>query len=29
MILGYVGVFGLRSELCEIAVTTDKAGDTF
>lgn len=29
MLLGYVGVFGLRSELCEIAVTTDNAGDTF
>ena len=28
-LLGYVGVFGLRSELCELAVTTDKAGDTF
>lgn len=28
-VLGYVGVFGLRSELCEIAVTPDKAGDTF
>ena len=29
ILLGYVGVFGLRSELCELAVTTDKAGDTF
>ena len=28
-VLGYVGVFGLRSELCEVAVTNDKAGDTF
>lgn len=28
-VLGYVGVFGLRSELCEIAATPDKAGDTF
>ena len=27
--LGYVGVFGLRSELPQIALTTDKAGDTF
>ena len=29
VVLGYVGVFGLRSELCEISITTDKAGDTF
>lgn len=29
VVLGYVGVFGLRSELCEIAVTPDRAGDTF
>ncbi len=29
LILGYVGVFGLRSELCEVAVTPDKAGDAF
>ena len=29
VVLGYVGVFGLRSELCEVAVTTDRAGDTF
>ena len=28
-VLGYVGVFGLRSELCEVAVTNEKAGDTF
>ena len=29
IVLGYVGIFGLRSELFEIAVTTDEAGDTF
>ena len=29
VVLGYVGVFGLRSELCEIGATTDRAGDTF
>ncbi|MBR3248144.1 MAG: hypothetical protein IKG03_07100 [Clostridiales bacterium] len=29
IVLGYVGVFGLRSELCEVSVTTDKAGDSF
>ena len=29
VVLGYVGVFGLRSELCEIAVTNDRAGDVF
>ena len=29
VVLGYVGVFGLRSELCEISITTDRAGDTF
>ena len=29
VVLGYVGVFGLRSELCEVAATTDRAGDTF
>lgn len=28
-VLGYVGVFGLRSELCEVSITTDRAGDTF
>ena len=28
-VLGYVGIFGLRSELFEVAVTTDEAGDTF
>ena len=29
MLLGYVGVFSSRSELCEIAVTPDKAEDTY
>ncbi len=29
VVLGYVGVFGLRSELCEVSATTDRAGDTF
>ena len=29
VVLGYVGVFGLRSELCDVAITTDRAGDTF
>ena len=29
IVLGYVGIFGLRSELFEIAVTTDEAGDMF
>ena len=29
VVLGYVGIFGLRSELCEIGATTDRAGDTF
>ena len=29
IVLGYVGVFGLRSELCEISATPDKADDTF
>ena len=28
-VLGYVGIFGLRSELFEISITTDKADDTF
>ena len=29
IVLGYIGVFGLRSELFEVAATPDKAGDTF
>ena len=29
IVLGYVGVFGLRSELFEVALTPDNAGDTF
>ena len=29
IVLGYVGVFGLRSELFEIAINTDRADDTF
>lgn len=29
ILLGYVGVFGLRSELCEVTATSDKAGDAF
>lgn len=29
IVLGYVGVFSSRSELCEIAVTPDKAEDTY
>lgn len=29
IVLGYVGVFGLRSELCDIVITADNAGDTF
>ncbi len=29
IVLSYVGIFGLRSELCEIAITSDKAGDTY
>ena len=29
IVLGYVGVFGLRSELCEVSATPDKADDTF
>ena len=29
IVLGYVGIFGLRSELFEVAVTTDEAGDSF
>ena len=29
MVLGYVGVFGLSSELCEVSVTPDRAEDTF
>ena len=28
-VLGYVGIFGLRSELFEISITPDKADDTF
>ena len=28
-VLGYVGVFGQRSELCTVAVTNDRAGDVF
>ena len=27
--LGYIGIFGLRSELPEVAITTERAGDTF
>ena len=29
IVLGYVGIFGLRSELFEIAITTDRADDSF
>ena len=29
VVLGYVGVFGLRSELCEVSATPDKADDTY
>ena len=29
ILLGYVGIFGLRSELFEIAITADRADDTF
>ena len=29
IVLGYIGVFSSRSELCEIAVTPDKAEDTY
>lgn len=29
MVLGYVGVFGLSAELCEVTVTPDRAEDTF
>lgn len=29
VVLGYVGIFGLRSELCEVSVTPDRAEDTF
>ena len=29
IVLGYIGVFGLRSELFEVAATPDMAGDTF
>ena len=29
ILLGYVGIFGLRSELFEIAITTDRVDDTF
>ena len=29
IVLGYIGVFGLRSEPFEVAATPDMAGDTF
>ena len=29
VVLSYVGVFGLRSELCEVSATTDRADDTY
>lgn len=29
IVLWYIGIFGLRSELFEVAATPDKAGDTF
>ena len=28
-VLAYVGIFGMRSELCEINATTDKADDSY
>lgn len=29
VVLGYVGIFGLRSELCQVSATSDRAGDTY
>ena len=29
LILGYIGVFSSRTELCEISIRTDKTEDTY